>query len=303
MLKLSIIVPAYNVENFLEAAVHSIDHINNDIEIIIVNDGSTDHTLNVAKKLQCEISQIKIINQKNSGLSQSRNNAVRVACGKYLMFLDADDRYKNEAIKSILDIITSANPDIIIYNVEDYDIEKGKVVKVTEHDKVVKRAGSVYWNKVYKKQLFEGVVAPQGHLFEDSAVIPFIVAKAYTIILADKILYSYSVNRKDSIMAQNYGINFSERVYALQYLNDLKNRSTLVSAKKKEIDDYILTNIMFAFRNSKNLSNMDASSLHSMIILGNEMFTNLGIKYIGIVKYVAYKLIMLRGIIYEKNTK
>lgn len=303
MTTLSIIIPAYNVGLFLEDAVHSIDFIDNQMEIIIVNDGSTDNTLSVAQKLQSEIHQLRIIDQENAGLAQSRNNAISVAQGDYLMFLDADDRYKNNAISNILRIIREKAPELIIYNVEDYDIVARQVIKVTVHDRIVKKAGSVYWNKVYKATLFKGVDAPKGHLFEDSAVIPFIVAKAENIILIKKVLYSYSVNRAESIMTNNFGTNFKEKLYALEYLNRLNVESKLGTDKKKQVDDYIISNIAFMFRKQQNLKNMDIQTLHKMIDLAFEMLSQLGMKYVGVAKYFVYHLLLLRGIFYEKIIK
>lgn len=303
MIKISVIIPAYNGEKFLESAVRSIDYINDELEIIIVNDGSTDNTLRVAKRLESEISQLKVIDQQNTGLAQSRNNAVNVAYGQYLMFLDVDDRYKNNAVSRVINIINKEEPDLIIYNVEDFDIISQQVTKVTRHTKQIKRAGSVYWNKVYRKTLFDDISAPVGHLFEDSAVIPFVVAKADDIILVNEVLYSYSVNRSDSIMAKNFGSNFSETVFAIEYLRDLNRKSDLTETKKNQVDDYIIAKIMFIFRNKHNLETIKADDLCDLIRIAKQTINILGIRFIGIVKYMLYLLLLKRAKNYAKRAK
>lgn len=303
MITLSIIIPAYNVGEFLEAAVKSIGNVDNKVEIIIVNDGSTDDTLMIATQLQQEIPQIRIMNQTNMGLAQSRNNAIKSAKGKYLMFLDGDDRYKNDAVLRVLKVLQQNAPELIIYNVEDYDIVKKQVVKITLHGKKVKRAGSVYWNKVYDARLFKGVDAPTGHLFEDSAVIPFIVSKATSIILIEQVLYTYSVNRANSIMSQNFNINFKEKVYALEYLSQLSDQSDLNVSKKNEVYDYILANIAFVLRQRLNLKNIDLYSLRKMIKLIVATQKKVGLGYLGVFKYIFYQLLIMRAKFYEKVIK
>lgn len=303
MTTLSIIIPAYNVGEFLEVAVKSIGDVDNNIEIIIVNDGSTDDTLIIAKKLQQKIPQIRIMNQTNVGIAQSRNNAIKIAKGKYLMFLDGDDHYKNHAVSRIMKVLQQSAPELIIYNVEDYDIVKNQVVKITLHGKKVKHAGSVYWNKVYDAKLFKGVDAPTGHLFEDSAVIPFIVAKATSIILIEQVLYTYSVNRANSIMGKNFKINFKEKVYALEYLNRLNDQSDLDASKKNEVYDYILANIAFMLRQRLNLKNIDIYSLGKIIELIGATQKKVGLGYIGFFKYIFYQLLIMRAKFYEKVIK
>ena len=112
---LSIIVPVYNTEKFLEECLLSIFKPNveiNRFEVIIVNDGSTDNSFSIIKKYAQLYPNISIINQPNMGLSTARNNALKIAVGKYILFLDADDYLTN--IDSLFVLLDTA----ILHNLE-----------------------------------------------------------------------------------------------------------------------------------------------------------------------------------------
>lgn len=95
-MKLSIVIPAYNAEKYLEDAVNSIDY--EEAEIIVVNDGSTDATLEIANRLGC-----RVVDQKNEGLAKARNNGAQVASGDILLFLDSDDCFFPQSIEKLLE--------------------------------------------------------------------------------------------------------------------------------------------------------------------------------------------------------
>lgn len=113
---LSMVLPAYNVASYIEACVESCE--NQDIskenyEIIIVNDGSTDRTLKIAEKLKNNYSNISVISQENQGLSMARNNGADLAKGKYLWFIDSDDKISKNCVKTVLNLIESEKLDIL----------------------------------------------------------------------------------------------------------------------------------------------------------------------------------------------
>lgn len=92
MIKISVIIPVYNVEMYLEQCVNSVmNQTLDDIEIICVNDGSTDNSLHILKELATKDKRLKIINQENLGLSEARNRGIKEAIGKYISFIDSDD--------------------------------------------------------------------------------------------------------------------------------------------------------------------------------------------------------------------
>ena len=136
-MKVSVIVPVYNVSNYIIKCLDSI--VNNtlkDIEIIIVNDGSTDDSI----KKVCERyddSRIKIIYKKNGGLASARNTGVRYAKGKYLFFVDSDDFIELDTLESMYNVACKGNYDIVYSDYYKYyeDGTKEKVSLVKHYDK------------------------------------------------------------------------------------------------------------------------------------------------------------------------
>lgn len=117
--KVSVIIPVYNTEAYLEEAVRSImNQTLKDLEIIIIDDGSTDNSLAVIKKLAQEDNRIEWLSQPNSGQSVARNIGIEKARGKYLYFMDSDDFLEAEALMSCLLLADENNVDFLLFNAE-----------------------------------------------------------------------------------------------------------------------------------------------------------------------------------------
>lgn len=113
---ISVIVPVYNVEEYLDKCLESLlNQHYSDMEIVVVDDKSTDGSLNIAKKYE-KYTNVKVIaKEKNSGLSDTRNVGIKESCGQYIMFLDSDDYVENGCIAKIQGIIEKENTPDIIY--------------------------------------------------------------------------------------------------------------------------------------------------------------------------------------------
>ena len=143
-LKLSIIVPVYNVERYLEKCLKSLCGLNIENEIIIINDGTKDSSLEIAEKFRenHKNENIKIISQKNQGLSEARNNCLKVAKGEYISFIDSDDfvdtenyeQFINETIKDKVDIGIGRYKKIIEKN-NGTEIELECVTEIRNYNK------------------------------------------------------------------------------------------------------------------------------------------------------------------------
>ena len=132
---ISIVIPAYNVENYLDKCLESVvkqTYLN--IEIIIVNDGSTDNTLNKCIKWSEIDKRIKYITQKNAGLSAARNTGIRHANGEYIMFIDSDDFVKNNMVEVLYKNLVNTKSDISICN-RYYYYESNGNIKLRYPDK------------------------------------------------------------------------------------------------------------------------------------------------------------------------
>ena len=111
----SIIIPAYNVENYIEKCIEScVFQTYKNIEIIVVNDGSSDNTAIICEQMRQTYSNIVYINQDNQGVSVARNKALQICKGDYCLFLDSDDWLENDAIESLLSEQNNNNADLVI---------------------------------------------------------------------------------------------------------------------------------------------------------------------------------------------
>ena len=150
--KISVIVPVYNNDQFLSRAIDSIlEQGYSDFEVIVVNDGSSDNSEDVAKSYASKDSRVKLINKENGGVSSARNCGLREARGDYLIFIDSDDYVLPGYFQSIYDHINKNSPDLIVYNYKffkegvfhevhkDYLIKNNNVISAEEGiDKLLK---------------------------------------------------------------------------------------------------------------------------------------------------------------------
>ena len=113
MVKVSVVIPVYNVEGYLEECLDSvINQTLEDIEIICINDGSTDNSLEILEEYAKKDNRIKILNQENQGISATRNNGLKICKGKYICFLDSDDYLELNALMETYDISEKYSLDI-----------------------------------------------------------------------------------------------------------------------------------------------------------------------------------------------
>ena len=206
-MKLSIIVPVYNVEEYLEECLESL--VNQDYskyEIIVVNDGSTDNSLKIAKKYEKKYQKlIKVYDKENGGLSSARNFGIKHAKGKYLFFVDSDDYILPNSL-NILDKYLKEENDIIEFPYMIGDGEHSEFLKTFNKDikDIYKRmlTGSPgATNKICKKELFikNNITFLEGVYYEDLATMPKLALYAKKIEFLDEPLYFYRV-RPNSIM-------------------------------------------------------------------------------------------------------
>lgn len=182
--KVSLIIPVYNVELYLEKCLDSaVNQSFSDIEIITVNDGSTDKSLEILEQYQSKDKRIKIIKQENQGLSVARNVGIKAASGEFLAFLDSDDFLDIDMIKIMYEKLQKDNLDIVICGFNQVD-EQGDIThqtymkeEVFQKEYVFKRMLAAYMtsmacNKLFKKSLFidHDLFYPVGIVHEDLAV-------------------------------------------------------------------------------------------------------------------------------------
>ena len=230
MPEISIIVPVYNVEKYLSKCIDSIlNQTFNNFELILVDDGSTDSSIQICDEYRMKDKRIKVIHKQNGGLSSARNAGLDIALGKYIGFVDSDDFIHKNMYQLLYSNLTKYNGDISICRFgrifdgeKSTNIEDSCNVKVTEmtgynalenlyNDKFLDFI--VAWNKLYKREIFKDIRYPVGKIHEDEFIIHRILYESKKVIYIDKILYYY-YQRDNSIMGKKFNLKSIDRVYA-----------------------------------------------------------------------------------------
>ena len=211
---LSIIIPFYNAESFLADALDSAisKYTKNDIEIVLIDDGSKDNSAKIAKQYVEQYQNIKLFQQKNGGVSSARNLGLSKANGKYIMFLDADDILDNQLYNNILPYLQSSEYDIVFFGVETTNKRTFEIKnKQTKPLKLSKENTIEYFlnkkflgfnaGKIYKKQLFleNDITFPVGQVFEDLDVIYRILPSTSSNLWFDATYYYYYLSNENSL--------------------------------------------------------------------------------------------------------
>ena len=235
--RISIIVAAYNVEDYLERCLESIkNQTYKNIQIIVIDDGSTDSTSEICDRYAKEDERFLIIHKENGGLSAARNTGLEVADGFYLAFVDGDD-YIEETFCMDLERVSRQNDsDMVIFSYyRDYGDRKVpmssdggiKVLKTKEAiEKLIEdsRVKSMVWMKFYKRELFEGLYFKVNHNYEDVYIMHHVFFKAKKIVMYNKSLYNY-LYREDSISNFQSEKNLTNRFESLLLrYNDIEKK-------------------------------------------------------------------------------
>ncbi|MBU5336143.1 glycosyltransferase family 2 protein [Intestinibacter bartlettii] len=240
--KISVIIPVYNTSQYLARCLDSI--LNQDFEayeVICVNDGSSDNSLEILREYEKKSSKIKVIDQVNSGVAQTRNTALKHASGDYLAFLDSDDFVRENYLSRLYDAAIDNKSDIVICNFyryyeqinlakpvfykfrrgvfNKYDILKGLIPDNLIH--------SYLWNKLWKREIFENHSTFPNMKFEDLAIMSELIYKADRITVINDALYYYRI-RKTSIV----------RSISLQTQNDYMKAYALIRLFLEKTGEY-----------------------------------------------------------------
>ena len=180
----SIIIPVYNVEKYIEKCLNSVlNQTLKDIEIICINDGSTDNSLMILKEFAKKDKRIVLINQENKGQGESRNLGISIAKGEYIAFLDSDDWVEKDFYEKLYNQAVADGDDIVCSETIYYqkgNFERNNFVSKKIHKAYKKRntnyelfqqiGASVIWNKIYKKSIFsdKNIYFPNLPRFEDN---------------------------------------------------------------------------------------------------------------------------------------
>lgn len=243
---ISVIVPVYKVEKYIHKCIDSIlAQTYTNLEIILVDDGSPDSCGAICDEYAMRDSRIKVIHKVNGGLSDARNAALSIASGYYVTLLDSDDYWKPTFIEKSYNYLLDNNVDMVVFPlcrvteegtiVKEYD--SGKVVEYTSEESLKMMFSCHFpWcaqGKLYKRNLFDGIIYPVGKLMEDKATTYKIYEKCDKILFVECADYMYLI-REGSIMHRK----FDKR--QLQTLDIQEELNTHICRSHPSLHDVVL---------------------------------------------------------------
>ena len=224
---ISVIVPVYNVERYLEKCIESIcGQTFLGLEIILVDDGSTDRSGAICDEWVQRDPRMRVIHKANGGLSDARNAGIEIASGGWYMFVDSDDSITSDTIERLYEAAMAHNCEMAVCNiVRIYDdggtepfynpVDKQTVLDGLQRFETLKQPSAC--NKLFRADLFRDVRFPKGKFYEDTFVYHILAHRANRIVLTGHDGYYY-LSRRESILGQpkytDRYFDFIEAVYA-----------------------------------------------------------------------------------------
>ena len=245
---ISVIVPIYNVYDYLEKCINSIIHQTySNLEIILIDDGSDDGCSLICDEYKKLDNRIKVIHKKNEGLSSARNTGLDIATGSLINFVDSDDYLELNMLEELKNNMDKYHSDISIcdfyyiknnrrrehnYLDREFIVDgKNKFVYLENEYGLL----TIYaWNKLYKRELFNSIRYPKGKIYEDSYIICDLLDKAKAVSYLIKPLYNY-VYRKNSIV-NTFSLNHFDKITSSNRKITFYNKKEYYDLEKKELN-------------------------------------------------------------------
>lgn len=270
---ISVIVPVYNVEDYLLECVESlIGQTYANLEILLIDDGSTDSSPEICEMLQSRDGRVRALHKENGGLSDARNYGVERAIGEYVSFIDGDDYLDGNAFETVVKEL-AGGADLVAFGIV-LDFEDGSHVDKAAHERRVYSGteGIVALNtfngfdvsacnKVYRRTLFDNVRFPKGKLCEDFYVMPRIFDLANRIVLLPNPFYHYR-QRSGSITK---GTSFN-----MDFINAAEDQLAFLERNHPEISCVGESALGFAYLTYLNFC-IDRCTLDDAVLIRNKM--------------------------------
>ncbi len=284
---ISVILTVYNAQPFLDRCIQSIlNQSYKEIELIIIDDGSTDNSYSICTTYRLQDSRVKLFHQANMGVSCARNRGIKEAKGEYLAFVDSDDYLHPRMYECLLYNLIHYQADISLCNYRRFTDSVKKTVSrkapskkhATKTYTLSPYTASVYlygkrheeivvvWNKLYKASLFEAIVFPSRKVYEDEHIIHKLLASSKRLVYSSASLYYYNQNlnsithrvshqRLDRLAALEARLRFYERhlsktllYYAyMRLITDLMRTSYYVLIRLQDHSSYWYVNKKFIY--------------------------------------------------------
>lgn len=224
---ISIIVPVYKVESYLDRCIKSIiSQSYQNLEIILVDDGSPDQCPHMCDMWAQKDERIKVVHKQNGGLSDARNTGIHVASGTVIGFVDSDDWLEKDFCKMLLTIMNANKCDIVAckyrkryFQDEIFEIKETGSITILDRNQSMSalieddQVQQVVWNKLYRKELIEGITFAVGKCHEDEFWSYQVIGASEHLGIVDYMGYNY-YQRSDSIMGSDFSIKRLDAIEA-----------------------------------------------------------------------------------------
>ncbi len=241
---ISIIIPVYKVEKYLEKCIQSvINQTYENLQIILVDDGSPDNCGKICDEYAKKDHRIEVIHKSNGGLSDARNKGLEIAKGEYIGFVDSDDYIEADMYEVLYNLLKQYNADVSICNFytvsqekiaiknADNGIKEYNRIEILKEILLDNNIQSYAWNKLYKKDLFDEIKYPVGKKYEDIGTTFYLLEKCNKVVVTGKPEYYY-INRQDSI------VNNVTETTITDYIELIMQRYDYIEENIKELSSY-----------------------------------------------------------------
>ena len=233
----SIIVPVYNAEKNIESCLKTVleQKTNYTYEIICVNDGSTDSSLEILEKLSGTTNKLTVINQRNSGASVARNAGMKIAKGRYFFFVDSDDMLPANAIELLIKKALKTNADIIQGSIAKCNVD-GRVyyvnaVKNEMSDNLLEYYNcnmiGTAWGRLYKREMWDGINFFEGYAYEDAIVWCNVYLKCKKMAFVPQVTYIFRSSDNSLFKRQNNSVKCLDSIWIIEECINLCNAQKL----------------------------------------------------------------------------
>ncbi|MBR3402348.1 MAG: glycosyltransferase family 2 protein [Parasporobacterium sp.] len=269
----SVIIPVYNVEPYLKEALDSVlDQSYQNLEIILIDDGSTDRSGKICDDYSETDDRIRVIHQENKGLSSARNKGLDLMHGELVAFLDPDDAYQPDYVRAMLNAMTREQADLVQCRYTNHKTTRKMIRSGRDRIRPCAQQGlydrrnalrsladgtiDVFvWNKLYQRRLWKDIRFPEGHNFEDIGITYQIIDACRSIYVLDQPLYLHR-KRPDSITDDCSWDNIRDRIIANSRFNsfiqsnipDIFDKEQLERRKRDLLSRLLILYIQLSWR-------------------------------------------------------
>ena len=230
MPEFSLIIPVYQVKDYLVECLESVFcQIPADVQVILVDDGSTDGSGEICDQYAQKYPQIEVLHQRNQGVAAARNAGLAVATGEYLLWVDPDDWVSENWYRTIKSAVARMQPDILVFDYDEienenvrpkkYGRDKGFIDKEEFLNDVTRdiRMNSSLWNKVIRRPLFDGITFDEKlRCLEDYAILHKVIMKSDSIAYIPLLLYHYRIRFSGLVRTINLDVSYQSYEVALR---------------------------------------------------------------------------------------